>query len=225
MSQRTALSGERADFRGFYGGIDGAAVTARNRELTPLMSNVTESMAMELACQVVVEDFSRAPADRFAFTHVDKNTVPGGLTSVSRGLVGKVSQRDQVREHAVTVSADFVGGGPALLRVSDLTENSYQSTDENHTEADFTIKWISFMRDGAEVERISGRYLNSQPGFFGDQYEDHNGHLQFRGDVKGDGWRMHEGPGLSFLSTFPRRHTKCNSDSERRCSQIISTTR
>ena len=203
VSQRTALSGERADFRGFYGGIDGAAVTARNRELTPLMSNVTESMAMELACQVVIEDFSRAPADRFAFAHVEKNTVPGGLASVSRGLAGKVSQWDEVRRHSVTVSAHFVGGGPVLLRVSDLTQNAYQSTDENHTEADLTIKWISFVRDGAEVERISGRYLSSQPGFVGDQYEDQNGQLRFRGDVQDDGWRMHEGAWIEFLVDLP----------------------
>ena len=203
VSQRTALSGERADFRGFYGGTDGAAVTARNRELTPLMSNVTESMAMELACQVVIEDFSRAPADRFAFFHVDKNTVPGELASVSLGLAGKVNQWDQVREHSVTVSAEFVGGGPTLLRVSDLTFDSYQSEDENHTEADLTIKWISFMRDGTEVKRISGRYLSSQPGFVGDQYEDQNGQLQFRGDVQDDGWRMHEGAWIEFLVDLP----------------------
>ena len=105
--------------------------------------------------------------------------------------------------HSVTVSAHFVGGGPVLLRVSDLTQNAYQSTDENHTEADLTIKWISFVRNGAEVERISGRYLSSQPGFVGDQYEDQNGQLQFRGDVQDDGWRMHEGAWIEFLVDLP----------------------
>ena len=61
--RETALSGHRAMFSGFYGGIDGAVVTERNRTITPLMANLTETLATDLACQIVIEDFNR-PEER-----------------------------------------------------------------------------------------------------------------------------------------------------------------
>ena len=82
----TALVGRHARFKGFYGGIDGAGVTVRNREMTPLMSNLTEAMAVELACQVVMEDFQRPRVERHVFTDVDRNTIPGQLEMVEVSL-------------------------------------------------------------------------------------------------------------------------------------------
>ena len=78
----SALTGRNARFKGFYGGIDGAVVTTRNRELTPLMSNLTEAMAIELSCQAVVQDFQRPRNERRVFTHLDRNTMPGQLALV-----------------------------------------------------------------------------------------------------------------------------------------------
>jgi hypothetical protein len=63
-------------FGSFYGGIDSATVTKRNREKTPLMANVIEKMAAELACQIVLEDFSRPQDERKIFTAVEKTTGP-----------------------------------------------------------------------------------------------------------------------------------------------------
>ncbi len=74
FSRETALTGFRASFKGFYGGIDGAVVTTRNREITPLMSNLTESMAADLACQIVIQDFNRPTNERLVFGHVERNT-------------------------------------------------------------------------------------------------------------------------------------------------------
>lgn len=74
FSPETALTGFRAPFKGFYGGIDGAAVTTRNRDITPLMANLTESMASELACQIVIEDFNRPQDERFVFRDVDRTS-------------------------------------------------------------------------------------------------------------------------------------------------------
>ena len=74
FSRETALTGIRASFKGFYGGIDGAVVTTRNRDFTPLMANLTESMASELACQIVIEDFNRPRNERLVFQDVDRNT-------------------------------------------------------------------------------------------------------------------------------------------------------
>ena len=53
---RDGVYGQWAPYKTFYGGIDGAVVTRRNRDMTPLMANVAESMAIDLSCQVVVED-------------------------------------------------------------------------------------------------------------------------------------------------------------------------
>jgi hypothetical protein len=95
FSRETALTGLRAQFKGFYGGIDGAAVTTRNRDITPLMANLTESMASELACQIVIEDFNRPRDERLVFQDVDRTT-----TSTRQGrqqiksLMVRAVQRD-----------------------------------------------------------------------------------------------------------------------------------
>ena len=95
FSRETALTGTRAQFKGFYGGIDGAVVTTRNRDITPLMANLTESMATELACQIVIEDFNRPLGERLVFQDVDRTT-----TSTYRGrqqvksLMMRAVQRD-----------------------------------------------------------------------------------------------------------------------------------
>jgi hypothetical protein len=116
----TALAGRDARFKGFYGGIDGAGVTARNREMTPLMSNLTEAMAMELACQVVVQDFQRPRKERHIFTHVDRRTTPGQLATVEAVLPGKVADLSNVALHQVTIPISTVSG-PTRLRISDVT--------------------------------------------------------------------------------------------------------
>ena len=38
------------------------------------MANLTESMASELACQIVIEDFNRPRNERLVFQDVDRNT-------------------------------------------------------------------------------------------------------------------------------------------------------
>ena len=195
------------DFQGFYGGIDGAAVTTRNRELTPLMSNVTESMATDLACYVVVKDFHRPTDQRFIFKYVERETVPGLIVDAAKALSGKVSEHNAVLNHTITFDAELVGG-PTLVRVEDLTENSYGVIDsapagDRNTNADLTVIWVSFRQGGREIKRIDGRYLTSLAGFRADQFEDQEGQLQFRGDVRDEGWRMHEQAWLEFLINLP----------------------
>lgn len=100
FSLETALTGFWAPFKGFYGGIDGAAVTTRNRNITPLMSNLTENMAIDLACQVVVEDFNRSRQERLIFTDIDRNSASRSLvrrqieTIITRALQRKASAAD-----------------------------------------------------------------------------------------------------------------------------------
>ena len=59
--EQSALHRRTSDDQGynvFFGGIDSASLIKRNRELTPLMVNVTSQMAVDLACQAVAYDFS-----------------------------------------------------------------------------------------------------------------------------------------------------------------------
>lgn len=95
FSRETALTGFRAPFSGFYGGIDGAAVVTRNRTITPLMSNLTESMASDLACQVVIQDFNRPLSERLLFNEVERTSTS---RSVIRKQIGALISRALLRE-------------------------------------------------------------------------------------------------------------------------------
>jgi len=63
----TAISGLELDYSTFYGGIDGFALKVRARTMTPLMSNVATTHALESSCPVVLGDFIRADDKRLLF--------------------------------------------------------------------------------------------------------------------------------------------------------------
>ena len=193
----TALAGRRARFKGFYGGIDGAGVTARNREMTPLMSNLTEAMAMELACQAVVQDFQRPRKERHIFTHVDRSTIPGQLATVEAVLPGKVADLSNVALHQVTIPISTVSG-PTRLRISDVTGRSYESVDENWTNADLVIQKVEIWSSNGLVKRISAGEISSQPDF-AIEYWHHDGDSGPRGQFEeGIGWVLHENAWVEF---------------------------
>ena len=86
-------------------------MTERNREITPLMSNLTEAMASELACQIVIEDFNRPKEQRHLFTEVSRTTVPGKLAEMQALLPGKVqSEHADMQNHVVELRRAMVGG-------------------------------------------------------------------------------------------------------------------
>jgi hypothetical protein len=193
----TALTGRHARFKGFYGGIDGAGVTARNREMTPLMSNVTEIMAMELACQVVVEDFQRPRNERHIFTHVDRSTTPGELATVQAVLPGKIVDLSNVASHQVAVPASTVYG-PTRLRISDITPRSYESVDGEGTNADLVIQKVEIWSSGGLVKRIRADQIPNQPDFK-IEYWHHDGASGPRGQFEeGIGWVLHENAWVEF---------------------------
>ena len=198
FTKRTALTGSRADFKGFYGGIDGAAVTQRNREFTPLMSNLTESMATELACQIVVQDFNLPQNERIAFALVERSDQPGQLVKVEKELRGKVSDMNQTRPHSLRENFTAVGGG-IRLRVSDLTRDSHQSLDGDWSYAELTVKSLTIRQGGIVVRRFNGYSLPVQSGFRADEWTDEEGRSHWRGYVEeGLGWRMHPGAWVEF---------------------------
>lgn len=167
----SALRGEGARFKLFYGGIDGAAVTTRNRELTPLMSNLTEAMAAELACQVVIEDFNRPRDERLVFRHVDRATTPGQLALAEVALPGKIEDSNTITTHAASVSAS-TASGPTRLRISDLTRSAInldwrwvESVDGKPTRANLVIQSIEIRSGNMLVKRIEADEIPYQPDF------------------------------------------------------------
>ena len=200
FSMRTALTGMQADYKGFYGGIDGATVTARNREFTALMSNLTESMATDLACQIVVQDFNRPQGERKLFTFVDRASVPGQLLNVEKKLPGKVSNMDQLRTH--TVRGQFTSaGGPVRFKVADLTRDAHRSVDNEWSAAELTVKAIVIRQGGRVVRDLKGSSLHYNAGFQVDMYTDEDGRKHRRGHSEpGVGWKMHSGAWVEFTT-------------------------
>ena len=142
----------------FYGGIDGAAVTERNRQLTPLMSNVTEKMAVDLACQVVLEDFYRPPEQRQVFTYMDKTTDPMALVAAGYELM-RDPALPQEESQFYQRELDFsTGGGGVTLRFLD---SSGCIQDEENSTDDRWEGWCSHMGVESVEIRKSGRLVVS----------------------------------------------------------------
>jgi len=202
FSQETALTGFRAPFKGFYGGIDGAVVTTRNREITPLMSSLTEAMATDLACQIVVEDFNRPQGERIVFQHLDRNSVPGQLIDLEQNLSGKVAHGGLLMPHSLRGEITTVQG-PSRIRIEDGTRDSHRSTDDKSTHAHLVLQEVIFRQGGQVVRRVDGAQIQRASGFSADQWTDEEGkrHLRGRADY-GVGWRMHSGAWVEFTTTL-----------------------
>ncbi len=71
----------------YYGGIDSNGIKARSRALTPLMANVAEKQALEMACPAVVSDFNRSGEDRLLFDGIEKTTTPVSEFSESFNVI------------------------------------------------------------------------------------------------------------------------------------------
>jgi hypothetical protein len=200
--RETALSGHRAPFSGFYGGIDGAVVTERNRTITPLMANLTETLASDLACQIVIEDFNRPADERYVFRLMERSSVPGQLAQMEASLQGKVNDNGQFKSHSLEEEVTTVAG-PSRVRIDDLTHDAYESSDGHRTNADLLIKEVLFKQGGQVVKRIEGTQLPQTTDFAADQWTDDDGEQHWRGQVEHNvGWRMHEGAWVEFATTL-----------------------
>ena len=140
---QTNFTGRRS-YAAFYGGIDGASITKRNREQTPLMSNVIERMAIDLACQAVVDDFSKPREQRTIFTEIPRASAADLLLDDSFELPGQVPVSDgwpgNWMDHPVVSGVVTLVGGQAALRIADVTRGSYGSMDGEPSNADLIIQ-------------------------------------------------------------------------------------
>ena len=194
----------------FYGGVDSATVTARNRDMTPLMSNVTQKMAVDLACQVVVADFAKPQDERTVFKYISRTAVSDLLLDETFSLEGQVPVTDQwhgewLNHPTISMTTNLVGG-LAALRVADATRNSYDSTDGERTNADLIVQRLTITSlDTGEYIAVDGVDLLSMAEVTIDTYRDDEGNEHPRGDVHYDagGLWLHENAWVELLLDLP----------------------
>ena len=190
----------------FYGGIDGATVTDRNRELTPLMSNVVEKMAVDLACQVVLSEFNKPRAERSVFNLLDRETDPMGLAKADFRL-----QRDaglaQSDWQYYDRSQDFsTGDGKVVFKFQDSSPRACVRDEENSTEdrwegwcSHMGVKQIEVHKGGLRVLSMSADEFEGSEAFIPPTWTDNE-----TGEVRVAGWWSGQGDGSTvfFASSY-----------------------
>ena len=166
---QTNFTGGRG-YGAFYGGIDGASITKRNREQTPLMSNVVERMAVDLACQVVLDDFSKPRETRTLFTEVDKTSDPMRLAGEEYELNQGGSQGEY---HYHDHSLDFsVGDSEVVIQFSGPEADNCRQDEANSTE-DHWVGWcrrvgviaVSLYKSGRLIETLEAENFSDSEAF------------------------------------------------------------
>ena len=185
---QTNFTGRRS-YAAFYGGIDGASITKRNREQTPLMSNVTERMAVELSCQVVLDDFNKPREQRTVFTEVERTTIPSEVASENYVL-----QRSSGPKHHWQYyerSLDFTSGdGDVVIKLEDITPNRCVEDEENSVEGEWRgwcsrmgIEGIEIYSSNRLVWSLSASEFESSEAFVPQTHTNNE-----TGEVYRDGW-------------------------------------
>ena len=210
LNNSNLSSGWWGSYGTFYGGIDSATVTSRNRSMTPLMSNVTKKMAVDLACQVVVADFAKPQEERTVFKYVSRTAVSDLLLDETFSLQGQVPVTDQWRgewlNHPPVSMTTTLAGGLASLRITDVTRGSYASTDGEHSNADLIIQQVVIRsQDTNQSLVIDGTDLLSMSEVSIDTYHDDQGNERPRGDVDSDagGLWLHENAWVEIMLDLP----------------------
>ena len=195
---KSRLTGSGADYRVFYGGMDGATVTTRKRELTPLMTNVVERMAAELACMATAEDFHRAQDARSIFQLVDRDTVPGLLLADISHLEEKAAQGERWDSKTLNHRLQ-TPGGTVKIRFRDETFDSRNSADGSPTKIRLIVDEVLIRRGTQLISRDTGEALSRKSTFMtGPRLVDENGTVRARGEVDEGGWSFHDRAWLSY---------------------------
>ena len=200
---QTILGDNKSSFKTFYGGTDSNVVTRRNRSMTPLMRNVSEAMATDLACAIVGLEFSLPQSERTVFNLVEFDTKPGVIGLSTNLLPGQVeSQNDWINQEIISLPV-VMPGGSVKISISDLTTNNYDSTDGLSSNADLLIKKIIFLQNDEFVLQIDGQDLPATDGFNSDTWTDDTGKIHNRGDIRENAWWLHEGSWVDFFVRLP----------------------
>ncbi len=110
-------------YNGLYGGIDSQAVITRSRDITPLMSTVAQSFALESACPIVLKEFALPETLRKLFTGLNQNITPLWQGSTS----AEVTSTSATDWKTLTLSVDLNAGTNLLTLAMD---NPYCDFDQ-----------------------------------------------------------------------------------------------
>jgi len=137
------------------GGIDGAGVTERAVELTPMIATLMLTHAAETSCLATIREFELPKADRRLFTFVDEFTSPE--SSVSEHIVVPSTDREDFKEMAITAD---LPRGPASFRV-DFTNDYCDYQDGRCIEdRNMLVKSLSVTKPSGDVVSVPIRSEN-----------------------------------------------------------------
>ena len=98
-----------------FGGIDSRNVTRRAEQMTPVMFNIAEKMALETACEIVSRDFQRPRSDRLLFTETEVQTSPFNRSlgrimgsTLSTSFEAAIQYEAQLEVGAITLAVSFL---------------------------------------------------------------------------------------------------------------------
>lgn len=149
----TPLSGLENDYNTFYGGIDSFALKVRAREITPLMSNVAATHALEASCPIVLGDFIRPDAQRLLFGGLSPWITP--LTEASATQTILSTSTTDFR--ALTTTVSLLPGAKKVV-MSVLNDACDYATTPSlcKTTKNLVIASISIARPNGQTTLISG---------------------------------------------------------------------
>ena len=147
------VSGLEGDYNTFYGGIDSFALKVRARTMTPLMSNVAATHALETACPVVLGDFIRPDARRLLFDKLSPWLTP--LTEASATQLLTTATATEFRPSTLTVALQ---PGPKKVVMSLLNDacNHAASPETCRATKNLIIGSINITAPGGQTAVISG---------------------------------------------------------------------
>ncbi|MDB0051890.1 DUF1588 domain-containing protein [Gammaproteobacteria bacterium] len=110
-----------------YGGIDSQEKVIRDRLLTPVMLTTALSLAAEMSCSAVMNEFSIDQSSRMLFAQIDQYTIPKtlnhkkiNLQSVSSDEFIEHSMQATLAPNTKSIGVTLLDGGTGALTISSV---------------------------------------------------------------------------------------------------------
>jgi hypothetical protein len=144
------------DYGLIYGGIDSSAITHRARELTPLMSTVAMTMALESSCPIVFGEFAIEDNKRHLFAGLSPVVTP--LTEAAQTVTITSGDINQFSSYSLAAEINI---GTKLLTIDFI--NDYCEVDAQKkyclTDRNVMIDRVMVQRPNGSVQQIMGKEL------------------------------------------------------------------
>lgn len=156
-------------YRLFYGGINSQSITDRAREMTPLMSTVAMSHALESACPIVLKEFMLPSSQRLLFEDIESTITPANGESQIRAKL--VELHGRLLGKTFSINSQEIGDAYQLFAAS-----WQERVNSNMPEYLFTdYEYCEFYRDegffdGTEIESTAKILVTEE----GETFEEFN---------------------------------------------------